>query len=357
MKTIQNRHSAIPLKLSQGLAFVVLGAVSFSISKPVDLQMGARGLGMGGAFTAIADDASAAYWNPAGLASVKDLTLSETHWMMPEVTATRVNLLSAIVPTEMGTVAGSWQMQYAELESGTGSTADETTWREHNFSLSGSRLLWDELLFFKQTSIGVNLNRYVLSAGSQTGAGTGFDLGFKTALPWGFQLGVMARSLGADMMGDKVEPEWRVGLAYQWTHPQHAFSLAFDAANKEDVEYNDGFEGVDVNWKLFSGLEYAFRGEGWFVALRGGGNALVQNSRDVGEVSGGLGLGWNGIHFQYAYSHPLAGDLSLGRNHRLTLDLQLMRLFGKKENAAPISQKQSRPTTKGSEPDDLPMRQ
>lgn len=35
------------------------------------LGVGTRAIGMGGAFTAIADDASAPYWNPAGLAKVK----------------------------------------------------------------------------------------------------------------------------------------------------------------------------------------------------------------------------------------------------------------------------------------------
>src|SRR5438552_15283744 len=33
-------------------------------------QLGERAQGMGGAFVAVADDASAIYWNPAGLANV-----------------------------------------------------------------------------------------------------------------------------------------------------------------------------------------------------------------------------------------------------------------------------------------------
>jgi hypothetical protein len=63
-------------------------AVSFSQSGPVTNQLifgqpdsygiGPRAIGMGGAFTAVADDASAAYWNVAGLAQISsyELTLS-----------------------------------------------------------------------------------------------------------------------------------------------------------------------------------------------------------------------------------------------------------------------------------------
>src|SRR5258708_2353878 len=37
----------------------------------LNVGVGARGLGMGGAYTALADDANAVYWNPAGLAQVE----------------------------------------------------------------------------------------------------------------------------------------------------------------------------------------------------------------------------------------------------------------------------------------------
>ena len=38
--------------------------------------VGARALGMGGAFTSISNDVSAAYWNPAGLAQIQDYSVS-----------------------------------------------------------------------------------------------------------------------------------------------------------------------------------------------------------------------------------------------------------------------------------------
>jgi long-subunit fatty acid transport protein len=40
-----------------------------------ELGFGARALGMGGAFTAVADDYSAVYWNPAGLASMRKMEM------------------------------------------------------------------------------------------------------------------------------------------------------------------------------------------------------------------------------------------------------------------------------------------
>src|SRR3954469_7090703 len=54
-------------------AIVVAVAVFAGCSRRVEAQssspVGVRAAGMGGAFTAVADDGTAPYWNPAGLAS------------------------------------------------------------------------------------------------------------------------------------------------------------------------------------------------------------------------------------------------------------------------------------------------
>src|SRR5215470_2740726 len=48
---------------------VLVGAVPSVVSAQSSPPVGVRAAGMGGAFTAVADDGTAPFWNPAGLAS------------------------------------------------------------------------------------------------------------------------------------------------------------------------------------------------------------------------------------------------------------------------------------------------
>ena len=57
------RYTLIVLFLAASSAFPA--AFPFEEARP--LYIGARALGMGNAFTAVADDATAGFWNPAGL--------------------------------------------------------------------------------------------------------------------------------------------------------------------------------------------------------------------------------------------------------------------------------------------------
>ena len=49
---------------------MLLLAASAPVHAQVFETFGVRALGMGGAFVAVADDATATYWNPAGLTNV-----------------------------------------------------------------------------------------------------------------------------------------------------------------------------------------------------------------------------------------------------------------------------------------------
>lgn len=57
-----------------GITNVAIAGVDFEYLNGSDLGLGigARAIGMSGAFTAVADDATAVFWNPAGLAQLTD---------------------------------------------------------------------------------------------------------------------------------------------------------------------------------------------------------------------------------------------------------------------------------------------
>jgi hypothetical protein len=310
-------------RMKFGAAVCLIACLSQSGAKPMDLQMGARGFGMGGAFSAVANDATAAYWNPAGLSRIRSITLSESNWMFQDVSDLNVNYFTGAIPIAgVGTVAGSWLLEYALLKQGYADTYQEQSWYEHGFSLAGGRQLWDKLGPFMRTSVGVGLNRHVMSSGDINGAGTGFDVGFLTQLPRGFRVGLVGKNLGADMMGDKVDAEYRLGLAYQWSNPKHRVIVAADFERKSDVEYS-GTDGVDNNYKGFGGVEYTFKKNPWSLSLRSGVNNNLINARDGIVYTFGAGAGFTGLSLQYAFQSDSRDDVSLGNTHRITLEVSL----------------------------------
>jgi hypothetical protein len=60
---VKSRNPGLP-----GLLLLFLSVAAGASAQPLEV-VGTRAQGMGGAFTAVADDASAVYWNPAGLAA------------------------------------------------------------------------------------------------------------------------------------------------------------------------------------------------------------------------------------------------------------------------------------------------
>jgi len=202
------------------ILFIITLVVTMRLfPSPVDIMIGSRGYGMGGAYVAIADDPSAAYWNPSGLSRVSDISLMESNWIFQDVENINVNYVSLAIPVKhVGTVSGSWLFTHATLEEGWDYVANKPksseSANEHSFSLSIGRQLWDKLLVFEKTSLGFSINRHTFKTDAGDGAGLGFDLGFQTGFPYGFSLGFTARSLGTDMMGYKIDPELRFGIGY-----------------------------------------------------------------------------------------------------------------------------------------------
>lgn len=77
MKALINfLQSIMYISLCLGLCFILTGEADASFP---DVGLGARPMGMGGAFVALADDANAVFWNPAGLSSLQKYEFSSMY--------------------------------------------------------------------------------------------------------------------------------------------------------------------------------------------------------------------------------------------------------------------------------------
>jgi hypothetical protein len=206
-----------------------------------DTGWGARPVGMGGAFTAIADDSNAPLYNPAGLVQVQWNELSAMYSRL----FSGLTLYSGNSTTGGDTVhLDQSYLAYVSRASSYGSFGiswanfnTTTLYREDTVTLSYGRYLGDLIpALDNQVSMGVNVkylhrsvsldattvNDPVFAAGDTRSAATG-DVG----LLWkpeqgafeGWRVGFAAQNLNQPDVGfqqpDKVPLEYRLGLAYQ----------------------------------------------------------------------------------------------------------------------------------------------
>jgi hypothetical protein len=145
------------------IAVLVVGCGIVSAA-PVDCMVGARAYGFGGAYVALADDPSAAYWNPAALSRVTGISFMESNWIFQDVAGLNINYASLALPVPyVGTVGGSWLLKYAKLEEGPEAVSNVAS--ENLVSLSIGRMLWEKWLIFEKTSIGFSINRHTFGSG------------------------------------------------------------------------------------------------------------------------------------------------------------------------------------------------
>ncbi len=107
--------------------------VGTSVAQFLKIGVGARALAMGGAFQAVADDASSVYWNPAGMTLTQDMTwtFNHTDWFMD----TSHDFSSLVLPLKRGSYLG--------LSINVMSIGDEEITTEENSSGTGQ--YWDAM--------------------------------------------------------------------------------------------------------------------------------------------------------------------------------------------------------------------
>lgn len=316
----QTKHK---LLLSSLVLFTLLFSITQISFAGVDaapylrLGAGARSSGLGGAFTAVADDATSTVWNPAGLPSISgpsaqgyaftfstsQLTHDRTH-----------NFLSVVKQLNPRNAIGlSWTrfgVENITEYDGTGERRGEFSYSSNAYGLSYGHSLGTLNLGASARILADSFGLDTIDP--QTGFG-GVDLGvikyshYHTTLGGNkmptMSYGLAIKNLGGSLAGDNVPMLLDAGVAFRLIR-RDMVTFAFD------VEY-EFVELGESTTKARVGVEYLIANT---FAIRGGGAA----TRDRRSLFAGFGVNVNELQVDYAYklNDSTALDL-LGENKHL----------------------------------------
>ena len=309
------------------LFFLILTVVPVSFAgvnamPHLRLGAGARSIGLGGAFTAIADDATATVWNPAGLGSAADLSLNlSTQQLDLDRSHNFIALTKALGS------AGSIGLAVVNAGISGIPVYDERTafstkfdYSEFNYSANAYSLSYG--IGIGNFGIGLT-GRWLMdnfgldSVENQSGFG-GVDVGLmghalhidvgEEKVPT-FHYGVVAKYLGASLGDDTVPMVVNVGLAYNL----YMGNVVTFAADVEQEFVNL----VESATSLRLGAEYTLvTYKSTALSIRGG----VKASRDVQNLFGGFGVNIGGLQIDYAIQDGMASDIDgVGSTHFASL--------------------------------------
>ncbi len=323
-------------------------AVPFLLITP-----GARASGMGESFVSIADDATATYWNPAGMAfhTGTKVALMHAKWLPQLADDLYYEYATATHPIkDLGTVGFSITYISLGLQSITGEDSPEVlgTFSSNEFALAGSFAT----KVGANNSVGVVLKLIRSNLAPELdnttqkgdGSGTSFavDLGYlhKNLLLDRLNLGVNLTNVGPKItyidaaQADPLPTNLRLGLSYELIKQEYNTLIIGTEINRLLVAQGDDGKALPVYQAIFkawgdeplseemkhiiynAGAEYWYNN---FVALRAG----YHYDRDgrVKYVTFGAGLKYSSLNLDFGYvsageGHPLSDTMrfSLGLN-------------------------------------------
>jgi hypothetical protein len=278
------RIAVASMALLMILSAVVLadGIGAFSAFKN---GIGARALAMGGAFVAVADDATATLWNPAGLAQLNDTRLAGMSTDLYGLGITHQYIGAVTTFANLGIGLG-WERASIDgqiIDEG-GVQGGTFTWVEQAIVGSLATNVLDVAM------AGANVKYYLADNGLGDGAsGFGFDLGLLVSLGDMFVIGVNAMDLAGSTLTwdggatDVISGLYKAGLAMKLADDRLvlAADVDFDGSALGDTHVGVEFQVIDE------------------LALRGG-VVLTDNFQDY-YFAVGAGINVAGLYVDAAY--------------------------------------------------------
>lgn len=303
----------------------------------IAIGVGGRALGLGGAYSAIADDITAGYWNPAGLSS---LMYPQVSLMHDERFAGLVNYDYGAVAIPVGTVTtfavsvirlgvdNIPNTQNAGIDVN-GNPLPPDQWQ--NFDrLDQSRITyfnsadWAFYLSYAKKvkdnfSYGANLKVIRREMGEASATGIGFDVAVKYLPYENIALGANLQDVTTTLIAwnngtnQLVTPTLKIGSAYFIDALSGRFTPAFDVDMRfENRKYSSNTHIGSMSFDFHSGLEFDFKN---LVALRAG-------YSDIGSLNFGAGIHLPKFDVDYSFV-KFNNDDQLGNTHRISLTFTL----------------------------------
>lgn len=261
----------------------------------LELEVSARAMGMGGAFTAVADDISAVYYNPAGLTAIFGREVAFTYVSLPA----QIGYGFGAIGFPLESIGGYLGISTYALTSGEliertiergdiGGTGRIFAYNDFAIGVSYGRYLTDRfsvgftVKFIRESTHDVSTNGWAADVG------TSYDTGYR-----GFKLGMVITNFGPDLKFIKnaypLPINFRFGGAINVIEgADHLLTFAAEGSHPSD------------NLEKFNGgLEYVYLER---FALRGGGR--VNYDLDGFTAGAGLKLPFGEereIRFDYAF--------------------------------------------------------
>ncbi len=301
----------------------------------MDITPGARANGMGESFTAVADDATASYWNPAGLAFMeegeREITLQHSQWLPQLADDLYYEFLGYAQHLEgWGGVGGNITFmsmgEQQEIEEG----SSEAIGTFYSYGVSTDAAFGTEVAPGLAVGLGLKfIYDHLYYADNGKGSSFAADLGVLYHVPeqsfGDVSLGVAVSNIGPNMSyggnseNNSLPRKFKLGLAYVPFEDELTSLLIAADYTKLLVEIDDGIAEELKGNKWGTGAEF------WYyslLALRAGYIHDTEGETTISGVSFGAGLQWNDFQLDMAFipvEESLQGSGKYNQKYSLTL--------------------------------------
>jgi len=282
-----------------------------------DLGVGARPLGMGGAYVAVADDGNAVLWNAAGLGQLKRQEVTATYAALyvglePKLYNEKTDQLGYhfvgyVYPSNLGSFALSW------------STFQSQVYDENTFCLSYGKQLNKYLyagMNLKRPGWEIGWNEYTrldkdIPDHGTSRSGITLDLSALYKTNKGFSAGFSAENLLPADVGlskkENIPVNLRGGIAYRLDNPANL-----------DLKLLYVF---DITYRAEDGTNIRMGMESWFFNESAGVRAGWNLTSATSGLSYRIMNSWLETQIDYAFIYPLSIRETYG-SHRISVSVK-----------------------------------